>query len=234
MKHVLAVLMLMFATTARAHFKLMAPESWSAQNLFGDPQKSAPCGQADPGNAVEPSGQVKVLREGSVLTVTIDETIFHPGHYRISLAANQASLPPDPAVTPGSSACGSTSIEMNPTLPLLADGQLIHTAAFGEPKSIQIQLPAGLTCTNCVLQVAEFMSNHGLNNPGGCFYHHCANVTIEAADAGTLAADGGAKVDTVESPGCGCITAVDMRIGVAALAGFWLLRKRNHNVQGLI
>jgi MYXO-CTERM domain-containing protein len=59
-----------------------------------------------------------------------------------------------------------------------------------------------MTCaSNCVLQVAEFMSDHGLNNPGGCFYHHCANITIQAG--GT---DAGAH-GVAEDSGCGCAVA---------------------------
>ena len=39
------------------------------------------------------------------------------------------------------------------------------------------------------------MSNHGLNNPGGCFYHHCATVSVGAAGG-----DGGAPTDASTSP----------------------------------
>jgi hypothetical protein len=42
--------------------------------------------------------------------------------------------------------------------------------------SVQIQLPAGMTCENCVLQVLEFMSDHA----APCFYYHCAKVNISA------------------------------------------------------
>ena len=52
-----------------------------------------------------------------------------------------------------------------------------------------VKLPAGMTCTGCVLQVTQFMTDHGSNTGGndGYFYHHCANVTIlpaAAPDAG--------------------------------------------------
>jgi MYXO-CTERM domain-containing protein len=123
-----------------------------------------------------------------MLTLTINETIFHPGHYRIAIANDIASLPADPPVTATSSTpCGSTVIDPAPALPLLADGVFVHTAAFSAPQTMQIPLPAGFTCDHCVLQVVEFMSNHGLNNPGGCFYHHCAivNVGVGDTDGGT-------------------------------------------------
>jgi hypothetical protein len=179
---------------AHAHFKLVSPASWAAQNGLGDPQKSGPCGQSDPGLPASPTGIVTTVEQGQLLTVTFDETIFHPGHYRVSLAADQASLPQDPVVTPGTTACGSTAIVQNPTPPLLADGVLVHSAQLSGRQSVQVQLPPEMTCTTCVLQISQFMSNHGLNNPGGCFYHHCANLKIVAKDGGAL--DSGVATDS--------------------------------------
>ena len=184
-----------YPAVAHAHFSLLEPACYSEQDRLGNPQKSAPCGQADPGQAIKPTDAVTTFVQGQKITLTIEEGVFHPGHYRVSIAPDQDSLPPDPAVTAGSTPCGSTEIETNPQLPLVADGLLVHTAAFSGKQSVEITLPPDLTCTNCVLQVSEFMSNHGLNNPGGCFYHHCAVVTIvprEDEGAGAGGAGGGA------------------------------------------
>jgi MYXO-CTERM domain-containing protein len=41
------------------------------------------------------------------------------------------------------------------------------------------------------LQVAQFMSDHALNNPGGCFYHHCATISILPGGAGGAGGGGG-------------------------------------------
>lgn len=137
----------------------------------------------------------------------------------MSLAADQASLPADPTVTPGSTPCGSTEIVAAPTLPLLADGLLVHDAPFPRPQTVQVQLPAGFTCTNCTLQVTEFMSNHGLNVPGWCFYHHCANLTITAD-----APDAGASPPDVPR-GCGCAQPGPALLAAAVVAP--LLRRRH-------
>jgi hypothetical protein len=184
---------------ARAHFLLNAPPSATEQDEFGSPQKSAPCGLTDsPTNPDQstPTGVVTTVRTGSTLTVRIRETIFHPGHYRVALAPTMAGLPANPTVTPGATPCGSTTIDATPDFPVLADGQLVHTSSFGsQERSFDVQLPAGMTCTNCVLQVTQFMSNHDINNPGGCYYHHCATVTITAdapmPDAGDGPGGGG-------------------------------------------
>jgi hypothetical protein len=166
-----AALVLVVSTplVAEAHFNLVAPENVVVQTAIGDPQKTAPCGGA--GTA---SNAVTTVMTGSTLTVTINETIFHPGHYRIAIAQNEGMLPVEPPVTPGGTACGSVPIEPAPTLPLLADGVFLHTTPFGSPQTAQIQLPPGYTCDNCVVQVLEFMSNHA----APCFYYHCATVTI--------------------------------------------------------
>jgi MYXO-CTERM domain-containing protein len=51
-----------------------------------------------------------------------------------------------------------------------------------------------------VLQVVEFMSNHG----APCFYHHCADITIQAGGGN----DASPPVDGGKAPpgdsGCGC------------------------------
>ncbi|WP_437497408.1 SCE4755 family polysaccharide monooxygenase-like protein [Sorangium sp. So ce1099] len=190
-----AAISTIYPAVARAHFALIEPACYSEQDNLGNPQKSAPCGQADPGMPVQPTGEVTTYVQGQTITLTIEEGIFHPGHYRVSIAPDQESLPPDPEVTPGETPCGSTVIETDPQLPLLADGLLAHTSAFSGQQSVEIKLPDDLTCTNCTLQVSEFMSNHGINNPGGCFYHHCAIVTIlprEGGATGSGGAGGGA------------------------------------------
>ena len=73
------------APAVNAHFKLLEPASWLVEDDRGDPQKLFPCGGtlADPG---EPSGAMTAVTGGSQLKIVINETIFHPGHYRIALA----------------------------------------------------------------------------------------------------------------------------------------------------
>ncbi|XXX72037.1 SCE4755 family polysaccharide monooxygenase-like protein [Sorangium sp. So ce134] len=196
---------------AHAHFALLEPACYSEQDALGNPQKSAPCGQADPGMTAEPTGEVTTYVQGQTITLRIDETIFHPGHYRVSIAPDPESLPPDPEVTPGSTPCGSTVIETDPKLPLVADGLLVHTAAFTGEQTVEIKLPDDLVCENCTLQVSEFMSNHAINDPGGCFYHHCATVTIAPREGGATGSggaggesgEGGAASSSVSSTSSG-------------------------------
>jgi MYXO-CTERM domain-containing protein len=161
-----------FAATAEAHFKLNAPAAYSQQSAqYGDPQKTAPCGPS--AGTLVPTNAVTAVQSGAMLTISINETIPHPGHYRVALAQNMAGLPPAPPVANAN--CNGLVPNANPQLPVLADGLLPHTAPFSNPnQTMQVMIPAGMTCTNCVLQVLEYMANHA--QP--CFYYHCAMVNI--------------------------------------------------------
>lgn len=218
----LGALLLLAPDSADAHFILREPASWMSQNLIGDPQKQGPCGTGAGGT---PTGAITAFQSGQTITITINETIYHPGHYRIALAVNDRSeLPAEPIVTPGASPCGSVPIQDPPVFPVLADGVLRHTRAFSGAQRVQVTLPADVTCDHCTLQVIEFMSDHELNNPGGCFYHHCADISIQRVvvgdagaptDAGTPT-DAGSSLDAalaldagVADAGTPAITAVD-------------------------
>lgn len=218
-------------SVASAHFALNAPPAYSQQDNLGLPLKSAPCGQADPGTPVVPTNVVTSFHEGDTITITVNETIFHPGHYRVALAMDQSGLPADPAVTAGQTPCGTAAVQDSTTPGVLVDNMLDHTTAFSGPQSFQVQLPAGTTCTNCTLQVVEFMSNHGLNNPGGCFYHHCAQISIlpqsvPLPDAGTPpTADAGTSHPSATTGGCNTGGGSGLAL-VIVVGGLVLTRRR--------
>lgn len=169
--------MLAVPSIAHAHFILVSPAANQQQDALGDPQKVPPCG--DNGSAV-PTGEVTVLQAGSTVTIAIDETVYHPGHYRVAIAQTPGELPAEPPVTEGTTDCGSVPIMDPAVMPVLADGLFLHDQAFGGVmQTIDVQLPADFTCENCTLQVMQWMAEHG----APCFYYHCAQVTIEGAGA---------------------------------------------------
>lgn len=199
---------------ANAHFVLQEPESWRDQNVLGDPQKLGPCG--DDGDAAT-TGIVTAYEAGETITIRLRETIFHPGHYRVALSVDDRSeLPEPPVVTPGSTACGSAPIDPDPAFPVLVDGALVHTRAFDGPQTIEVTLPADVTCEKCTLQVIQFMSNHALNNPGGCYYSHCADISLSApvTDDTEPVEDTG---DVEEAAGCACSSSGGALLGLPAL-----------------
>lgn len=224
--------MLGFAATAEAHFKLNSPAAYSQQTaMYGDPQKDAPCGPTAGG--LMPTNQVTAVQSGTMLTISINETISHPGHYRVALAQNMAGLPPAPTVA--NAQCNGLVPVANPQLPVLADGLLAHTAPFPVPnQTMQVPIPPGMTCTNCVLQVVEYMAQHA--QP--CFYYHCAIVNISAnppplppppmTDAGIPNGDAGTNPNGPNDSSGGCSTSRGSATGLFGilLVGLALLRRR--------
>lgn len=175
--------LLAVAPLASAHFKLLEPQGWIVEDTRGDPQKAAPCGgtTANPGM---PSNVVTKLQGGAKLHIKVQETVYHPGHYRVALAVNsRTELPPDPMVTTKAGARGpqsvSAMIQNPPQVPVLADGLFAHTAQSATPFETDITIP-NINCPKCTLQIIEFMAEHGLNAEGEFSYHHCADVQITA------------------------------------------------------
>ncbi len=178
-----ATVMLTFAAVARAHFKLLEPQGWIVEGDNGDPQKKAPCGGTS-ANAGTPSNIVNKIQGGQKLHIKIQETVYHPGHYRVALAVNsRAELPADPMVMTREGARGPQSVSaeiQNPIkIPLLADGLFAHTTRPSAPWETDIEMP-NINCPKCTLQIIQFMAEHGLNTDGDYSYHHCADFQITA------------------------------------------------------
>jgi hypothetical protein len=187
-----AVLLAAVPTVMQAHFKLMEPASWIVEDDRGDPQKAGPCGgtNADYG---KPTYIVSQAVGGSKLHVKVQETIYHPGHYRVALAVNSPNeLPVDPKATTETTDRGPRSLSaeiMSPVqMPVLADGLFVHTAKVDSPFETDVTLP-NISCKRCTLQVIQFMEQHAVNNPGNFTYHHCATLQITADPKKPIDAD---------------------------------------------
>jgi hypothetical protein len=186
--------LVVYSGVLNAHFALIQPAASLQQNRLGDPQKIAPCGgvSANPGrgtpaNPGVPSGAVTNVMGGTNLPLLVQETIFHPGHYRVALARTMKELPPDPVVTTVDTGKGvrsqSAVIQNPPVAPVLMDGIFAHTERPTQNFEAQIPIP-NINCQNCVLQVIEFMADHpGIAVDGGHSYHHCAILNITADPA---------------------------------------------------
>ena len=176
--------MALLPASAQAHFKLLAPTSWLIEDDKGDPQKAGPCGgtNADYG---KPSYAVTNVKGGSALHIKVQETVYHPGHYRVALAVNSPQeLPVDPkamTMTNDQGRVMSVSAEiMSPVAPpVLADNLFPHNAKAGALWETDVTVP-NINCKACTLQVIQFMEQHAMNNPGNFTYHHCAVVHITA------------------------------------------------------
>jgi hypothetical protein len=177
----LAICLAVVHAVAHAHFKLLEPASWIIEDERGDPQKAGPCGGTNTDYG-RPSFVVGQAVGGSKLHVKVQETVYHPGHYRVALAVNSPlELPVDPKATTEPTDRGPRSVSaeiQNPVqVPVLADGLFVHTAKADGPFETDVTLP-NISCKRCTLQVIQFMEQHAVNNPGNFTYHHCATLQI--------------------------------------------------------
>jgi hypothetical protein len=191
---VAAVMIASLTVAADAHFVLVSPAASLVQNRLGDPQKIGPCGgvSANPGRGTPadpgtPTNATTNVKGGSMLRLLVQETIFHPGHYRVALARTVAELPKDPVVTMKETERGPRSasgeIQNPPVAPVLADGLFVHTERSNGAFEADIAIP-NINCQNCIMQVIEFMAEHpGVAIDGGFSYHHCAVINVTADPA---------------------------------------------------
>ena len=168
-----------------AHFIMVTPKGWIAENQLGDPQKLGPCGGVT-GKPGEPTGLVTSVAGGELLRIHVKETIYHPGHYRVALAVkDRAELPADPEdVTrdgPRGPISVSAKVDPNPKPPVLVDGLWDHHVRQpGQEFDTYVKIP-NINCDHCTLQVIQFMEEHGVNPDGRFTYHHCADLKITAS-----------------------------------------------------
>ncbi|HET8937486.1 MAG TPA: hypothetical protein VFN67_28780, partial [Polyangiales bacterium] len=78
------------SSTAHAHFKLLKPTSWIVEGSSGDPQKAAPCGP-EAGDGMM-TNEITTVTAGETIMVEFEETIHHPGWFRISLDEDRSKF----------------------------------------------------------------------------------------------------------------------------------------------
>lgn len=165
---------------AAAHIKLSSPTNVMVTDVYGSPNKAEPCGGAG-----TPSNVVTTVTAGTQLTVRWTEPIYHPGHFRLALAANSADfVTPTPVVETND--CKSAPIQSSPTAPVLVDGLYPAHSSTETTHEYTITVPS-TPCANCTLQLMQFMSSHA----PPCFYYQCAALKIVAPDAGAGGGAGG-------------------------------------------
>ena len=151
MRHALALaLVLALGSTATAHIALRSPAPRTAD------QKAGPCGAAGSTRGTN----VTTYAPGETITVEWDETVGHPGHYRIAFdddgndAFQNPNMPDDNFP--------STLVDQITD----RDGETHYTQT--------VTLPA-TPCTNCTLQLVQVMTTAV---PYNSFYFQCADLTI--------------------------------------------------------
>jgi hypothetical protein len=187
-----AIGLLAYSAPAHAHIAMTSPAPRE------EAQKSGPCGTTG-----SPRGtKVTTFQPGQTITVEWDETVDHPGHFRLAFDDS-----------------GSDSFQ-NPNRPddnfpqTLADQ--ITDRSGGGHYSQQITLP-NISCTNCTLQLMQIMTTAV---PYNSFYYQCADLVI----GGDV--DPGPTEPTETEGGCAAGSSVQGLAAGIAVLGLALRRRR--------
>lgn len=196
------------APSAQAHIALMSPKPRYAD------LKSGPCGR---GAALDVrTNNVTTFKPGETITVTWQETVSHPGHYRIAFDPDGQHFT-DP----------SSFTDTAPRMYVLKDNIADKTGT--QMYTDTVTLP-NVECTNCTLQVIQVMTDKPPYGDGNDLYYQCADLVLRA-DPPDMAGTADLSVAPVAdmsvtqpppSPGgmaTGCTMAAPGSLGSGGLAG---------------
>ncbi|MEZ4451748.1 MAG: SCE4755 family polysaccharide monooxygenase-like protein [Nannocystaceae bacterium] len=143
------------AAPARAHIQLMSPTARHTQ------QKTGPCGVLNDARG----DMITVYAPGETIMVVWEETVNHPGHFRISFDEDGFDDFVDPA--------GYDDLYTNNTVLVddIADKQ-------GGIYMQEVTLPE-ITCDTCTLQVVQVMTDKPPYGDGNDLYYQCADLILE-------------------------------------------------------
>ena len=151
-------LLVSLAAPAAAHIELLAP----AKRVSG--LKTGPCGERDSVRGDD----VCELRPGATITVAWDETVDHPGHYRIAFDQDGDDDFFDPA--------SFEDVSGGPGV--LLDGIADRDVGGDDRRYTQeITLPS-VECDNCTLQVVQVMTDKAPYGDGNDLYYQCADIVL--------------------------------------------------------
>jgi hypothetical protein len=147
---------------ADAHVQIRAPKQRTQDQKFG------PCGVTGGTR----SQNVCAFRPGATITLAWDETVDHPGHFRVSFDDDGVDDFVDPT--------GYTDFDSAPSV--LEDNIGDRDVGAGDRGySIDVTLP-DVECQNCTLQLIQVMTDKPPWGPGGGndIYYQCADIVLSA------------------------------------------------------
>jgi MYXO-CTERM domain-containing protein len=192
------------AVPASAHISL--EQAGTHKSRYGDGElKDGPCGRKGGVRGTN----VYTYAPGQKITISVLETIVHPGYFRIAFDDDgddafiePASIKPvDPARKCPSGAgdhCGMSDFYNSPAVLPNMDNLNPHiTAASGMKYTWEVTLP-NVECTNCTLQLIQVMEDDAFHGPYDPtpgvgvedIYHQCIDIVLKrSADGGTGPSD---------------------------------------------
>lgn len=192
-----------------AHIQLVTPLPRDPKN---DGIKLGPCG-----STVRSPAKVTTAKPGDTITVEWDETISHPGYFRILFDEDGQNDLIKPTMASfklysdyyygqrnGVTVDKLPKLISTPTKEggawVLADNWGLHPSGAKRPWMLKVTLP-NVTCNNCTLQVVQGMFENS-RTYDSAYYYHCADFILKGDVAAT---DGGVPpgADAGVPPGSG-------------------------------
>ena len=183
------LVLVLLSGTASAHITMTSPTPRTTDN------KAGPCGDAGSTRG----SNVATFGPGATINVEWDETIDHPGHYRIAFDNDGDDVFQNP-VGPDD----NFPFTLMDQIPDKAGGHYVQA----------ITLPTTL-CNNCTLQLMQIMTTVV---PYDSFYYQCADIAI-VEGGGSGSTGGGGSMG-------GCSTSSGSGAGaIVLLAGLFARRR---------
>jgi hypothetical protein len=163
---------------AFAHVRFVSPTPRYASPMGADTGaniKDAPCGRAMGDARTTDTARISVFEPGATIMVQFNETINHPGHFRIAFDDDGQ----DAFVTPLMRA----QVQTGPTftLPVLLDNIADGPAGM---RSVSVTLP-NMECERCTLQLIQVMvSTSTMSWPADEIYYTCADIALRRTGGG--------------------------------------------------
>ena len=185
MRSAVVLTLLLTTTVANAHIALRSPAPRSTD------QKGGPCGLAGSTRGATTT----TYQPGQVITVEWDETVDHPGHFRLAFDDDGDDIFVNP-------------VSHTDSYPWVLADQIADKTGSSNHYTQQVTLP-DMECTNCTLQLMQIMTT---TEPYNSFYYQCADLTISAN------APGDPNTPGDSSGGCSAGGAPGIGVALALLA----------------
>ncbi|MDC0719749.1 SCE4755 family polysaccharide monooxygenase-like protein [Nannocystis bainbridge] len=182
-------------SAALAHIRLIEPAPRHEQ------QKRGPCGAGSEDGRGE---VVSTFRPGQTITVRWQETVAHPGYFRIAFDEEGQDAFADPAEAGQS---GDPAVVL---VDLIADKEGTQTYEQA------VTLP-DVACERCTLQLVQVMTDKGPYGDGNDLYYQCADLV--------LSEDAPASSPESDEASSGCRTGSAGPLALVMLLG-WRRRSR--------
>jgi hypothetical protein len=181
-----ALPLMLGAARASAHLDLIAPPPRLAGETGGGQLKTKPCGQTVNARTTD---KVTTFTPGQKVDIKIKEYVQHPGYFAVAFDPDGDNDFPFPRAN-ADKVVASTD-DPKAMFPLSGTVLGIRTDkekdCYGENANhectISVTIP-NMNCTNCTLQVTQFMYDKLGNNNDDEYYYQCADIKIEGAMGG--------------------------------------------------